>query len=370
MELTARLGPDATEALRLTRDTFETGELYRLVTAHFVHLSAAHSFMNQLGLLFLTVVLIEVLSAQRLLLASLACGFAISVATLVWHPELAHYVGFSGVTHGLFASGGIALLRGGQLGYGALVLVTVTAKLLWEAVMGPTPGAEDAVGGPIFIESHLYGAIGGAAFGLYELARRRASRVGLGKPGIVLVAVCAVLLALATPRAARAHGETTSMMTLAFLETGEALLRIETATPAFVLRQPLNALSPDMRERVAQMDDAELQGYLDGASDYLLSRAQLTTEDGQVIRPRSIRVPTLERLREDAMQPRHHAEFADLFLLFAAPDLAEAPGALQLVLPPELGSYGFLVLSENAKPLFFRVSLGAPSPPFPVPASE
>jgi len=62
----------------------------------------------------------------------------------------------------------------------AILLTLVIGKLIWEQLSGPLPGSESTAGGFVVVDSHLYGAIGGALIGLVLLAffawqRRRAS---------------------------------------------------------------------------------------------------------------------------------------------------------------------------------------------------
>jgi hypothetical protein len=35
-------------------------------------------------------------------------------------------------------------------------------KLAWEQFSGPLPGSEGTAGGPVIVDSHLFGALGGA----------------------------------------------------------------------------------------------------------------------------------------------------------------------------------------------------------------
>jgi membrane associated rhomboid family serine protease len=42
-----------------------------------------------------------------------------------------------------------------------LLLLGVMVKLVWEGVMGPMPGSESTAGGPVVVQAHLYGSVGG-----------------------------------------------------------------------------------------------------------------------------------------------------------------------------------------------------------------
>ena len=37
----------------------------------------------------------------------------------------------------------------------------VAGKLAWEQFAGPLPGSESGSGGPVIVDAHLYGAVGG-----------------------------------------------------------------------------------------------------------------------------------------------------------------------------------------------------------------
>ena len=43
-----------------------------------------------------------------------------------------------------------------------VICAVVVAKLAYEQIVGPLPGSESVAGGVVVVNSHLYGAVGGA----------------------------------------------------------------------------------------------------------------------------------------------------------------------------------------------------------------
>ena len=86
---------------------------------------------------------------------------AIDLGLWLGSPQLAWYVGLSGLLHGMLAAGIVAGLA--HRNSEALILAVVVAgKLAWEQFAGPLPGSEATSGGAVIVDAHLYGVIGGA----------------------------------------------------------------------------------------------------------------------------------------------------------------------------------------------------------------
>jgi rhomboid family GlyGly-CTERM serine protease len=149
------------------------GQVWRLLTAHLVHLGWAHLWPNLLALLLIGGLLEEFLSPFEWAIASLVTGFAISAGLYLFQPDTHWYVGLSGVLHGLVACGAIVMIRDRAVGLGAGLGLGLTLKLLWEVVYGPVPLTAASVGGAVVVAAHLYGAIAGALTGLAFAVMRR-----------------------------------------------------------------------------------------------------------------------------------------------------------------------------------------------------
>jgi uncharacterized membrane protein len=65
----------------------------------------------------------------------------------------------------LFVAGGIRLLSK-ELGFAVVLLGVLAGKLAYEQFFGSLPGTSEMSGGPVVVNSHLYGAIGGVVSGL------------------------------------------------------------------------------------------------------------------------------------------------------------------------------------------------------------
>lgn len=166
-------GGDAVRlALRYDRSALEAGELWRLVTAHLVHLGGSHAAMNVAALVLIRAVLGDAFSAGEWLAAAAAAALGIGVGLYWLSPGIQWYVGLSGVLHGLLAAGGLVLLRE-SAALGGLLLAALLIKLLLEQAGGALPLTASAAGGPVVVAAHLYGAAGGACYGVLRAASRR-----------------------------------------------------------------------------------------------------------------------------------------------------------------------------------------------------
>ncbi|MDX1515799.1 MAG: rhombosortase [Woeseiaceae bacterium] len=162
-------------ALQYERAGIADGELWRLVSAHVVHLGGAHLALNLGGLLLVWLLVGSALTSPQWLLVLAGSMLAIDAGLWWLMPGLDWYVGLSGVLHGLLMAGVI----GGWLQRpreSLLLAVLLIAKLGYETVAGAMPATGSAVGGDIITEAHLYGTAGGAAAALllrlYTFARR------------------------------------------------------------------------------------------------------------------------------------------------------------------------------------------------------
>lgn len=156
----ALAGDSGRSMLRYERTAVLAGEWWRLITAHLAHLGWTHTVLNLAGLALAWLLFGREFRALEWLLIA-ACSVAlIGGAFLGWRPELAWYVGLSGVLHGLFAAGSVRWMMSGEaegLGLGLFL----AAKLAWEQLFGALPLSVSSAGGPVVVDAHLAGAVGG-----------------------------------------------------------------------------------------------------------------------------------------------------------------------------------------------------------------
>lgn len=160
---------------RYDREALESGELWRLVTAHLVHLGWGHLWLNLAALVMMAVLFDGLMSASDWVLASALAALSIDIGLYLFHPDVAWYVGLSGSLHGMMIVGALALRRSvASLGY--ILLLGIGSKLIWEQLAGPIPFSESTSGGPVLVEAHLYGTIGGLLTQLTRLIGQRRSQ--------------------------------------------------------------------------------------------------------------------------------------------------------------------------------------------------
>ncbi|MBK6673910.1 MAG: rhombosortase [Proteobacteria bacterium] len=149
-------------AWRYERAAVAAGQWWRFVTCHLVHLDAAHALLNAVGLALLWALFARAYSWWQWGLALGASIAATGIGFWFFSTQLVWYVGASGVLHGVFACGCIAMLRQRDR-IGLIAAVIFAGKLLYEQWQGPLPFESVDM---VVTVVHLYGAIGGAAMGL------------------------------------------------------------------------------------------------------------------------------------------------------------------------------------------------------------
>ena len=170
-------GDELRELGRYERHAIESGEYWRLVTGHLVHLGFGHLWPNLAALAIIGALFTDVFRTADWWRASFASAAGIDVGLYFLDPDVLWYVGLSGVLHGFVAAGALALcLRREALG--AVLAIGLCAKLSFEQIVGPVPLTAESVGGPVVVAAHLYGAAAGFfAEAVTHIVRRRRSRV-------------------------------------------------------------------------------------------------------------------------------------------------------------------------------------------------
>lgn len=150
-------------ALRYDRAALATGQLWRLVTAHFIHLDLEHAALNSLGLVLMWALFARDYRPRQWLLiiagtiAAIDAGLWFASSTVMW------YVGSSGALHGVMAAGTRAHLKRRDID-GAILAVFLVTKLCYEQLAGALPFTDN--GAHVIVNAHLYGALGGLAVAL------------------------------------------------------------------------------------------------------------------------------------------------------------------------------------------------------------
>lgn len=163
-------GDAGREWFRFDRVWAVRGETWRFLSGHFSHLGWSHFALNSMGLVLVWYLVGSAYTVVKWLLIIFITLATIDIGFWVLNPELYWYVGLSGLLHGLLVAG-IAVRFRPPNAETIILAFFLIAKLAWEQFGGPVPGSEITSGGPVVVDAHLYGALGGALGAL--LARIR-----------------------------------------------------------------------------------------------------------------------------------------------------------------------------------------------------
>jgi len=147
--------------LSYDRPEIAAGELWRLLSGHFVHLGVSHLIWDAAGFLLIWYLVGQSFSRMQWVIVSLMTIAGIDLGFWFLEPNLSWYVGLSGLVHGLLAAGIVANLKSGRVDMWILGAALI-AKLAYEAMVGPLPGSEQSSGGAVIVAAHVYGAVAGA----------------------------------------------------------------------------------------------------------------------------------------------------------------------------------------------------------------
>jgi rhomboid family GlyGly-CTERM serine protease len=160
-------GDPLRNALSYDRAALAGGEWWRALTAHFVHLDAAHATLNGMGVVLMWALFARDFSPLRWLAIYLFSSLCISAGLWVWDPAVTNYVGASGALHGVMTAGTLAHLRRRDLD-GWILAVFIVVKLAYEQLAGALPFSSS---GNTIVDAHLYGAVGGIALAFFLRSR-------------------------------------------------------------------------------------------------------------------------------------------------------------------------------------------------------
>jgi rhomboid family GlyGly-CTERM serine protease len=146
--------------LAYDRNAVLDGQLWRLLTCHFVHLNLNHFLLDGSGFLLVWWVFQDVLT-RRLLAWWLGISAPICGLLLLADPGLQGYVGLSGLLHGWLV---IALLAGWRTApwLHSLALLLVAGKLAYEqSRFYDADYLGNLIHGSVYASAHLDGALTG-----------------------------------------------------------------------------------------------------------------------------------------------------------------------------------------------------------------
>lgn len=155
--------PDATLAGRFERSLIDSGQLWRLLSAHLLHTNLNHALLNVAGLALLPLLFERPVHLWQWTVTLLACCLGTGLG-LYLLTSISWYVGLSGALHGLFIVG--ALISAPALkSRETLIGLLVVAKIIWESLFGAETSTEQLIAASVVTEAHAFGGLTGLLIG-------------------------------------------------------------------------------------------------------------------------------------------------------------------------------------------------------------
>jgi rhomboid family GlyGly-CTERM serine protease len=151
-------------------------EPWRLLTAHFVHLSFLHAALNGVALVLLGHLFADRLRPREIFGILAIAPILLSLAFWLLVPELQWYRGLSGVLHALYFAGCVVWIgqtAGRARWLPVAALLGGTAKVLIEQPGDASFPVHELLRVAVVPQAHLIGAIVGTAAGLALRPRRK-----------------------------------------------------------------------------------------------------------------------------------------------------------------------------------------------------
>ncbi len=164
-------GAPVRAALRYERAAVLGGQIWRICSAHFVHLSWTHCLLNLAALALCVVLARGTPPARSWWATTLVLAAGVGSLLLLAAPEVPNYVGFSGVMYGLFVCVLLPQSRQGDR-LALILLLLLLARIVWQLVWASPLAEFELIGGSVVAQAHLYGAACGMAWSMFQSRRK------------------------------------------------------------------------------------------------------------------------------------------------------------------------------------------------------
>lgn len=162
MALLQAIGPDY---FRYRQDAVEAGQVWRIISSHWVHVGWMHWFLNSLSLVICVILTTPGWSPRRWALTTLAMGLGISLLMMLLSPDERNYAGHSGILYGLYVLGAVSLYQRDRL-IAVLIIAAIVIKVLMEQFSFYDFNTGSLIGARVVIDAHLYGLLMAIAIAL------------------------------------------------------------------------------------------------------------------------------------------------------------------------------------------------------------
>jgi len=146
------------EALRYQPVHIAGGELWRLVTGHWVHANWVHLGLNAAGLVLCWALTEVAWKPHQWGWRIVVLSLGISALMMLFGPDSGWYVGFSGVLFGLYVLAAIDSLPRQRMMASALLAI-IGVKIILDMMPSVNMNSSDLIGVPVLVEAHLYGVV-------------------------------------------------------------------------------------------------------------------------------------------------------------------------------------------------------------------
>jgi len=162
------LGESFTKTWVYQRHLISKGEIWRLISGHFLHTNGYHLLLNLAALFMLWALHGRFYSIKIYSALFLLCSLFTSAGIYYFEPRLIQYVGLSGVLHGVFVFGALMDINAkDKTGY--LLFLGVWLKIAHEQFYGASTDVSNLIEANVAVNAHLWGALGGLLFSVMYL---------------------------------------------------------------------------------------------------------------------------------------------------------------------------------------------------------
>jgi rhomboid family GlyGly-CTERM serine protease len=162
MTLLQAIGP---EYFRYQQDLVEQGQLWRFISAHWVHVGWMHLLLNGLGLVICVSLTGPGWSPIRWLLYCVIMAIGISILLALYNPDVIDYAGLSGVLFGLYMLTALSLYSRDRL-ISVLIIAAIVIKVVMEQFSFYDFNSGELIGARVIVDAHLYGLLMAIAIAL------------------------------------------------------------------------------------------------------------------------------------------------------------------------------------------------------------
>lgn len=154
----AWLPESVTQLLQYQRTSLEQGQLWRLISGHLLHSNYWHLLMNLAGLLLVMLLHGSYWRWPSLLMQWLSSALLISMALYLFSPQIAIYVGLSGLLHAMLTIGAVKDIQL-KMKTGWLLLAGLIIKVGYEQWHGPDQALAELINASVATDAHLFGVL-------------------------------------------------------------------------------------------------------------------------------------------------------------------------------------------------------------------